>query len=126
MGRFFYTTRGLAVFIFLIFLVLAPVKKATAGVDLWVHVVRIQIAGDGKIWFAVDGSDVTNYCKSDWNGLTMYIPPDNPQYSYLYTVLLSSLLKGKGIIVANISIYNGTSACDITKTGYGLVLLSSS
>jgi hypothetical protein len=71
----------------------------------------------------VDSPEAPTYCKADWFGLNLYVPPDNPQYSYYYGLLMSAVTKQKMIVVANISVFNGTTACDITKTNYGLVIL---
>ena len=108
---------------FLLFAQLFPCQVAHAGLDLWGYVQRVQIAPDGKIWFMVDSPEAPTYCKADWFGLNLYIPPDNPQYAYYYGLLMSAVTKQKMIVVANISVFNGTTACDITKTNYGLVIL---
>jgi len=53
----------------------------------------------------------------------MYIPGSDPQFAYYYGLLLGSLTKSKAVGVFNISIYNGTTSCDVSKTGYGIMLL---
>jgi hypothetical protein len=37
--------------------------------------------------------------------------------------LATAVAKAKPVYVANVSIYNGTTQCDISKTGYGVVLM---
>ncbi|WP_323141135.1 hypothetical protein [Massilia phyllosphaerae] len=98
-------------------------NTAYAGADIWGTVQRMQLGADGKIWFVLDSTDTATYCKSEWFEFNMYVPPDNPQYAYYYGILMTSLLKGKGVVVANISVFNATAACDITKTGYGIAIL---
>jgi hypothetical protein len=40
-------------------------------------------------------------------------------------MLMTAVSKGKTVLVANASIYDGTGPCDITKTGYGMMMFSS-
>lgn len=101
---------------------LFPYESAQAGADLSGVVQTLQIAADGKIWFAISSTLAPNYCKVGWNQLNMYIPPDNPQYTFYYGLLLASLTKEKTIYLGNISVFDGSTACDIAKTGYGIVL----
>jgi len=102
---------------------LLPSQVAHAGFDLWGYVQRVQIGPDGKIWFLLDSPDAPTYCKADWFGFNLYIPPENPQYAFYYGILMTALAKQRMVVVANISVFNGTTACDITKTNYGIVLL---
>ena len=53
----------------------------------------------------------------------MYIPNSHPQYAYYYGLLMVSLTKSKVVGVFNIDMYNGTTSCDISKTGYGVRLM---
>lgn len=94
---------------------------AHAGIDIAGPVERVQIAGDGNLWFSMDTTAASKYCKAGWNGMTMFIPKDHPQYPYYFAMLVAAASKGKTVYVGNISIYDGTVSCDITKTGYGLV-----
>jgi hypothetical protein len=96
-------------------------STCSAGIDIIGTVERVQIAPDGKIWFSMDTTSSSTYCKSDWNGLNMYIPKDSPEYPYYFAMLLTAASKGKRVLVANISRYDGSTPCDITQTGYGLV-----
>jgi hypothetical protein len=50
----------------------------------------------------------------------MFIPRDHPEYPYYYAMLMMALSKGKTIYIANVSVYDGTGPCDVTKTGYGM------
>ena len=99
-----------------------PFEAAHAGADITGIVQNLQIAADGKIWFSMSSTLAPNYCKVGWNGLNMYIPSDSPQYTFYYGLLLASLTKEKTIYLGNISVFDGSAACDITKTGYGIVL----
>lgn len=51
----------------------------------------------------------------------MYVPKGHPEYPYYFAMLMAAASKGRNVRIANISMFNGTVACDITKTGYGLV-----
>ena len=94
-----------------------------AGVDIVGPVQRVQIAPDGKLWFAMDTTPASTYCRPGWHSLTMYVPKDHPEYPYYFAMLVAAASKGKNVYVANISMYDGSGPCDITKTGYGLVFM---
>lgn len=104
--------------------VLIQGNAAFAGTDISGPVQRLHVADDGALWFAMDTTSAQTFCKPGWFSLTMYVPANHPQYQYYYGMLLTAVAKGRSVVVANISHYNGTVSCDITKTGYGLVLLS--
>lgn len=98
---------------------------AYAGADIAGPVQRVQVDAGGNIWFAMDTTTASAYCKPGWFNLTMYIPKSSPEYPYYFAMLLTAASKGKSIYIANISVFDGTVSCDITKTGYGIVLLQS-
>ncbi|MBT9495571.1 MAG: hypothetical protein IV107_25145 [Paucibacter sp.] len=95
---------------------------AHAGADVSGPVEIVQIAPDGKIWFRITNQFAASFCLQGWNNLNMYIPSGHPEYPYYFAMLMTSVSKGKAVYIANISTFNGSTACDITKTGYGLVL----
>jgi hypothetical protein len=103
--------------------VLFLVLPAHAGVDISGPVQRVQIAADGKLWFAMDTTIASTYCKPGWHSLTMYVPKEHPEYPYYFAMLVAAASKGKNVFVANISVFDGSVPCDITKTGYGLVFM---
>ena len=100
----------------------AACAPAWAGYDLYGVVSSLQVRPDNSLWFTVTPSagyqPVTNFCA----GGGMYIPGSHPQYAYYYGVLLGSLTKAKVVGLFNIDTYNGTTSCDMTKTGYGITL----
>lgn len=101
------------------------VLSAHAGVDISGAVQRMQVDGAGNLWFAMDGATSTSerYCKPGWYGFAMYIPAAHPQYPYYFALLATAVSKGKSVYIANIGVFNGSAACDITQTGFGVVLL---
>lgn len=105
---------------------LGLLPTAHAGDDLWGQVSAVQIAADGKLWFsmtAAAGSTASSaYCKPGWAGLNLYVPKDHAEYPYYYAMLMTAVSKGKTVTVANASIHDGSGPCDITKTGYGMVI----
>lgn len=107
-------------------LALGMLPAAHAGDDLRGQVAAVQIASDGKLWFlitpAAGTSAPSTYCKPGWGGLNLYVPKDHSEYPYYYAMLMTAVSKGKQVYVANISIHDGTGPCDITKTGYGLMI----
>ena len=108
-------------------LALGMLPAAQAGDDLRGQVAAVQIASDGKLWFSMTASAGTSapstYCKPGWAGLNLYVPRDHSEYPYYYAMLMTAVSKGKTVLVANASIHDGTGPCDITKTGYGLLIL---
>lgn len=98
-------------------------SPVNAGVDISGPVQRVHLAADGNIWFVMETTSAATYCVKGWFDFNMYVPKDHPQFPYYYAMLTTAVSKGKSVYVANISLYNGTGPCDITKTGFGLVLL---
>ena len=96
---------------------------AYAGVDLVGPVQALEIAPDGTLWFRMDTTSASSYCTSGWLGMTLFIPANSPQYPYYFSVLAMAVSKAKLVQIGNISFYNGTTPCDVTKTGYGLAIL---
>ena len=96
---------------------------ARAGVDIAGPVQRVQLDANGNLWFAMDTTTASTYCQPGWYSLTMYVPKDNPQFPYYFAMLVAAASKGKSVYVANIDVFNGTTPCDITRTGYGLMFL---
>lgn len=108
-------------------LALGMQSTAHAGADLVGQVANVQLASDGKLWFSMTAAAGTTapstYCKPGWAGLNLHVPKDHSEYPYYYAMLMTAVSKGKQVYVANVSIYDGTGPCDITKTGYGLMIL---
>jgi hypothetical protein len=102
---------------------LLAATPAQAGVDIAGPVQRVQIAPDGKLWFGMDTTPASTYCQVGWHSLTMYVPKEHPEYPYYFAMLMTAASKGKAVYVANINVFNGSTPCDITKTGYGLVFM---
>jgi len=94
-----------------------------AGVDLTSQIDRIQINGDGNLWVKLADPRFDAYCKSGWFGFNVYIPQTDKNYPYYYGLITTALTKNLSVRISNISHFDGTKACDITQTGYGIVLL---
>ena len=107
-------------------LVLGLLPTARAGVDLMGQISAMHIAADGKLWFSMAAAAgypaPSSYCKPGWAGLNLYVPKDHAEYPYYYGMLMTAVSKGKQVYVANISTYDGTGPCDISKTGYGMMM----
>lgn len=104
--------------------IMSAVTCAQAGVDLTgVTATGVWVDSGGNLWFTI--SDVVStqkYCRNDWAGYSMFIPAADPNYAFYYGMLMSSVIKGTKLTIANISIYNGATSCDISKTGYGIAV----
>lgn len=98
-------------------------SQSFAGFDVSGPVQRFHVHPNGTLWFVMETTVASTYCKPGWGNFSMYVPADHPQYGYYFAMLLAATVKGKNVYVANVSAFDGTQPCDITKTGYGLVLL---
>lgn len=103
-------------------LLIAFASTSFAGVDIGGHVTRLWIDGGGNVWFKLDNDSADPYCAKGWYDFNLYVPAADPNYPYLYGLLMTAASKKQSIYVANISVFNGSTACDVTRTGYGLVL----
>lgn len=108
--------------LFVIFLLIYSLPTF-AGVDVQGTVQKLQIAQNGSIVFSINSTVASTYCKAGWAGLNMYVPASNAQYPYYFSLLATAFSKGKSVYIANISKFDGTTSCDITQTGFGLMLL---
>lgn len=96
-------------------------NAASAGVDISGTVPRIWVNPNGNLYFTVNNPAVNTYCAPGWYGFNMYIPKTDPNFPYYFGVLASAVANGKPVYIANISVFNGSTMCDITQTGYGVV-----
>jgi hypothetical protein len=96
---------------------------ATAGTDISGLVVLVQQRPDGVLLFRIDNAAADAYCKKGWDSTNFYVPANDPNYAYYYGILMNAVSKQKTVLIANVSFFNGTTACDVTKTGYGIVIL---
>lgn len=99
-------------------------SPANAGVDVAGTISAAQVAGDGTLWFLISDSRTATYCAPGWFGFNLKVPRTHADYPYYYGVVMMALTKQKPVYLANISVYNGSTACDITATGYGIVLMN--
>lgn len=96
---------------------------AFAGVDLNGPVTKAQMAPEG-FYFLLTAASSATYCKAGWAGLNMFVPKDHPDFFQYYGIVLTALTKAKNLYIANVDLgNNGTAACDVTKNGYGVMLL---
>jgi hypothetical protein len=79
--------------------------------------------GTNQLWFSINGTDTSPYCVANWLGVSMYVPTTSSDYPYIYGMLVTSMTKNIAIYMPGISIYQNSTDCDITKTGYGLLLV---
>lgn len=102
----------------ILLLVLAPLQ-AVAGVDVTGYITSVHLK-DGVLSFSFSNRAADTYCKVGWAGLSFYVPTDHKDYPYYYSLITSANLKKQMVRFPNISVFNGSTACDITKTGYGI------
>ena len=102
-----------------------------AGVDLVGNIGTVWLAGD-NFYFSIkeerfgNTSDTTitigKYCKSNWGNFRLYVPVSDSKFPYYYGLITSANANGNLVKLANISKFNGTTQCDISQTGYGIVV----
>lgn len=95
--------------------------KVSAGVDVTGYITSVQLK-DGALNFSFSNRAADAHCKVGWAGLQFYVPTDHKDYPYYYGLISSANSKKQKVRLANISVLSGTTACDITKTGYGILV----
>lgn len=97
---------------------------AFAGFDVTGKITSIQL-NDAGLYFAFSNRAADEYCKVGWASLSFYVPAKHKDYPYYYGLISTANIHKQTVRIANISVFDGTTACDITKTGYGLVVYTS-
>ena len=95
---------------------------AFAGTDVTGIVQQMWVDSSGNLWFRLNNTSADAYCAKNWGNNNLYVPAGNANYSFFYGVVLASVTKGITVDVPNISVFNGSTSCDITQTGYGIML----
>jgi hypothetical protein len=96
---------------------------AHAGVDVVGPVTRVHLAPDGTLWFLLAAAPASTHCKGGWAELNMFVPKDHPSFAYYFAMITAANLKSKNLYVANIDMFGGTRPCDVTASGYGVMLM---
>jgi len=96
-----------------------------AGVDISSTVDRMWVHKDGNLHFKMTNARFDEYCKPGWFGFNLFIPVSDKNYAYYYGLVTTALTKNLRLYIANISKFDGSTSCDLTQTGYGMVLLKS-
>ncbi len=107
----------------IVMMLLLMCSEAHAGVDLSGKVERLWLDGRGKLWLKINQPAFDTYCKPGWYGFNLYIETNHPDYPYFYGLLSSAFSQAQTVRISNVSHFDGTVACDITETGYGVVVL---
>lgn len=97
--------------------------KAFAGFDVFGKIKSVQLK-DGALYFSFSNRSADVYCKVGWDNLSFYVPADHKDYPYYYGLITTANIHKQNVRIANINVFDGTTACDITKTGYGLVVFA--
>ena len=93
----------------------------SAGYDVVGYITSVHLK-DGVLNFALSNRSADTYCKVGWAGLSFYVPTDHESYPYYYGLIVAANTHKQKVRLANISVFDGTAACDITKTGYGIIV----
>jgi len=102
--------------------VITFLPQAKAGVDLRSKVSRIW-QSNGNLHIKMTSTKFDEYCKPGWFGFNLFIPVSDKNYAYYYGLVTAALTKDLELYIANISVFDGSTSCDVTQTGYGMVLL---
>lgn len=92
-----------------------------AGVDVAGYITSVHLK-DGVLNFSFSNRAADTYCKVGWAGLSFYIPTDHKDYPYYYGLITSANIHNQQVRLPNVSVFDGSKACDITKTGYGIIV----
>jgi len=95
-----------------------------AGVDLTGKITRVWLKDDDKLWFAMDNTQFNTYCKPRWFGFNLYIPKSDKDFPYYYGLITSASAKGQKVRISAINVFDGSTACNVIQTGYGIVVHS--
>lgn len=103
-------------------LLLGVCSKSFAGTDIVRVISQMWLDASGSLWFRLNNSSADPYCAAGWGNNNLYVPASDPNFAFYYGIVLASVSKAQNVYVPNISVFNGTTSCDITKTSYGLML----
>jgi hypothetical protein len=105
-----------------VLIVCAVCPACFAGYDATGVAVQMSLDAAGNLWFRLNNTNADSYCALGWYNNNLYVPATDPSFAFYYGIVLASVSKSQALVVPNISVFNGTTSCDITKTGYGLML----
>lgn len=108
------------------------INTSWAGVDIHGNISKVWLAR-GNLYFGMKNTSFSNaqnyssvsvetFCKKVWAGLNFYVPVKSVDFPYYYGLITSANAKGNRVLIANVSIYDGSAMCDITRTNYGIVV----
>lgn len=93
-----------------------------AGVDFTGKIESVWLEDDDKFWFKIDHQGVDEYCSSTWFGFNLYVLKSDPDFAYYYALITSALVQNQSVRVSNVDSLDPDEPCDISATGYGLVV----
>jgi len=93
-----------------------------AGYDVTGYITSVQLNKEGALRFALSNRAADTYCKVGWGGLSFHVPYDHKDFPYYYGLISSANINKQKVRLANISVFDGSSSCDVTQTGYGIVV----
>ena len=102
---------------------LAGAMPVYAGFDASGLIARMWVTSNGDLYFVLNNTSANVYCKPGWYGFNFVVPKGDTTYPYYYGVITTAIAKSLTVDIPNLDVFNGTGPCDITKTGYGIVLL---
>ena len=97
-------------------------SHALAGYDHAGIVSKMWIQNEG-MYLEMPGLPA-QYCAAVWNGANVFVPKSNENYELYYGLALAAITKGSRLYLGNVSVFNGSTVCDTTKTGYNIVLMA--
>ena len=95
---------------------------ASAGIDLTGKIERVYIEEGENFWFKFSHPEIDKYCKSGWFGFNASVKKSDKDFPYYYGLIISAMTNKQSVRLSNINVFNGSQACDIVKTSYGMVV----
>jgi hypothetical protein len=105
----------------LLVLVLNIAFQAQAGVDVIGYITSVHLKGSA-LNFSFSNRTADTYCKIGWASTSFTVPSQHKDFPYYYGLITSASANKQKVRIANISKFNGSGMCDITQTGYGIVV----
>ena len=100
-------------------------STAFAGTDEKGVVAQMWVDSTGNLWFRLNNTNADSICGSSlWYNNNLYVPAGNASYALYYGIVLASVTKNLTVDVPDLGYPAGNvNPCDITKTGYGIMLI---
>lgn len=93
------------------------------GYDVCGKVNYINLRTEGLYW-SVIRNDTEKFCSglSSYQNMMMVVPVSHPQFAYYYGLVSMAYAQSQILCSLNVHLLGEQVVCDVTKTGYGIML----